>query len=114
MPSAEATLPSAAIGRLARLSRVMEMVTWFGIALIAVLTIAALLIQDWTRNIALAKLGQAGAALPITPPGQAVAGLVLAIPVGVMIYGLFAARRMFGGFAGGESFIQRAARYLQL
>jgi hypothetical protein len=114
MPNAEATLPSAAIGRLARLSRVMEMVIWFGIALIAVLTIAALLIQDWTRNIALAKLGQAGAALPITPPGQAVAGLVLAIPVGLMVYGLLAARRMFGEFAGGEIFSERAARHLQI
>jgi hypothetical protein len=113
MPSAEVSLPSAAIGRLARLSRVMEMVTWFGIALIAILTIAALLIQDWTRNIALAKLGQAGAALPITPLGQAVAGIVLAIPVGVMIYGLFAARRMFGEFACGEIFSERAARHLQ-
>jgi DUF2975 family protein len=113
MPSAEATLPSAAIGRLARLSRVMEMVTWFGIALIAILAIAAVLIQDWTRNIALAKLGQAGAALPVTPLGQAVAGLVLAIPVGVMIYGLLAARRMFAEFAHGEIFSERAARHLQ-
>jgi hypothetical protein len=113
MPGAEASLPSTAIGRLVRLSRVMEMVTWFGIALVAILTIAALLIPDWTRNIALAKLGQAGAALPITPLGQAVAGIVLAIPVGVMIYGLFAVRRMFGEFAGGEIFSERAARHLQ-
>src|SRR5260370_34810998 len=112
MPSAEATLPSAAIGRLARLSRVMEMVTWFGIALIAVLTIAALLIQDWTRNIALAKLGQAGAALPITPPGQAVAGLGLAIPVGVMISGLFPARPMLAHSGGGGIFSQPAPRCL--
>lgn len=113
MSGVEASLPSAAIGRLVRLSRVMEIVTWFGIALVAILTIAALLIQDWTRNIALAKLGQAGAALPITPLGQAVAGIVLAIPVGVMIYGLFAVRRMFGEFAGGEIFSERAARHLQ-
>jgi Ca2+/Na+ antiporter len=114
MPSAEATLPTAAISRLARLSRVMEMVIWFGIALIAVLTIAALLIPDWTRNIALAKLGQAGVALPITPLGQSVAGLVLAIPVGVMIYGLLAARRMFREFACGEIFSERTARFLQI
>jgi hypothetical protein len=113
MPSADLSLPSAALSRLARLSQVMGIVTSIGIALVAILTIAAVLIQDWTRNIALAKLGQVGAVLPITPLGQAVAGIVLAIPVGVMIYGLLAARRMFGEFARGEIFTERAARCLQ-
>jgi Protein of unknown function (DUF2975) len=115
MPSAELSLPSsAAFGRLARLSRIMEIATWFGIALIASLTFAAMMIEDWTRNIALAKLGQAGAALPITPLGQFAAGIVLAIPVGVMIYGLLAARRMFGEFARGEVFTECAARHLRV
>jgi Protein of unknown function (DUF2975) len=113
MPGAALSLRSAALGRLARLSRVMEVVTSLGIALVAILTVAAVLISDWTRNIALAKLGHVGITLPITPLGQAVAGIVLAIPVGVMIYGLFAARRMFGEFARGEVFTERAARHLQ-
>jgi hypothetical protein len=113
MPGADLSLPSAARSRLARLSQVMGIVTSIGIALVAILTIAAVLIQDWTRNIALAKLGQVGAVLPITPLGQAAAGIVLAIPVGVMIYGLLAARRMFGEFARGEIFTERAARCLQ-
>jgi hypothetical protein len=113
MPGAETSLRSAALGRLARLSRVMEVVTGGGIALVAILTVAALLIPDWTRNVALAKLGQVGIALPITPLGQAVAGIALAIPVGVMIYGLLAARRMFGEFACGEILTERAARHLQ-
>ncbi|MEN3386192.1 MAG: hypothetical protein V7608_6236 [Hyphomicrobiales bacterium] len=113
MPSADLSLPSAALSRLARLSRLMETVTSVGIALVAILTVAAVLIQDWTRNIALVKLGQVGAVLPITPLGQAVAGIALAIPVGVMIYGLLAARRMFGEFARGEIFTAHAARYLQ-
>ncbi|QWG25869.1 DUF2975 domain-containing protein [Bradyrhizobium sediminis] len=113
MPSTDLSLSPAPLSRLIRLSRVMEMVTWFGIALVTILTALALLIQDWTRNIALAKLGQAGMTLPITPLGQAVAGLVLAIPVGVMVYGLFAARRMFAEFASGEIFSERAARHLQ-
>jgi len=91
MSSAGTSLPPAALGRLVRLSRVMEIVTGIGIGLVAILTVVALLIPDWTRNIALAKLGQAGAVLPITPLGRAVAGIVLAIPVGVMIYGLLAA-----------------------
>jgi hypothetical protein len=114
MPSSELSLPPASLSRLARLSRVMETVTSVGIALVTILTAAAVVIQDWTRNIALAKLGQVGITLPITPLGQAVAGLVLAIPVGVMIYGLFAARRMFGEFSCGEIFSERAARQLQI
>jgi Protein of unknown function (DUF2975) len=113
MPSAQLSLPSASFDRLARLSRIMEMATWLGIVLIAVLTLAALVIQDWTRNIALAKLGQAGESLPITPLGQLVAGVVLAIPVGIMIYGLLAARRMFAEFARGEVFTESAARHLR-
>ena len=114
MPGAELSPPSVALGRLARLSRVMEVVTSGGIALVGILTVAAVLIPDWTRNIALAKLGQVGISLPITPLGQAVAGIVLAVPVGVMIYGLFAARRMFGEFARGDVFTERAARHLQI
>ena len=112
MPSVELSLP-ASISRLARLSRIMAVVTSIGIALIAILVTVALVIPDWTRAIALSKLGQAGIALPITPLGQAVAGLVLAIPIGVMIYGLFAARRMFAEFSRGEIFSERAARHLQ-
>jgi hypothetical protein len=38
---------------------------------------------------------------------------VLAIPIGVMIYGLLAVRRMFGEFARGEVFTERAARHLR-
>jgi hypothetical protein len=66
MSCAGTSLPPAALGRLVRLSRVMEIVTSIGIGLVAILSVLALLIPDWTRNIALAKLGQAGAVLPIT------------------------------------------------
>ena len=113
MTSAETTFPSAAFDRLVRLSRAMEIATGLGIALIAILTGAALLIPSWTRNIALAKLGEAGAALPITPSGQFAAGIVLAIPVGVMIYGLLAVRRMFWEFATGAVFTESAAHHLR-
>jgi Protein of unknown function (DUF2975) len=114
MSSAGTSLPPAALRRLVRLSRVMEIVTGIGIGLVAILTVVALLIPDWTRNIALAKLGQAGGVLPITPLGRAVAGIVLAIPVGVMIYGLLAARRMFAEFVRGNVFTERAAHHLQI
>src|SRR5262249_21757549 len=53
-------------------------------------------------------------ALPITPLGQALAGIVLVIPVGVMLYGLLAVRRLFQAFARGEIFSPYTARQLQI
>lgn len=114
MSSVELHLTSPAFGRLVRLSRFMEIAIWIGIVLIGGLALVAMIIPGWTRNVALAKLGEAGEYLPITPFGQAMAGLVLAIPVGVMIYGLLAARRMFGEFSRGEVFTESAANHLRL
>ena len=113
MSSVELNLTSPAFDRLVRLSRFMEIAIWIGIVLIGGLTLAAAIIPGWTRNVALAKLGEAGEILPITSFGQMMAGLVLAIPVGVMIFGLFAARRMFGEFARGEVFTESAANHLR-
>jgi Protein of unknown function (DUF2975) len=100
--------------RLISLSRAMTWLTTGGIGLIAILTLVGVAVPDWTRNIALAKLGAAAAALPITPLGQVLAGVVLAVPVGVMLYGLFAARRMFQAFARGEVFSSNTAHQLQI
>ena len=114
MSSVELNLTLPAFGRLVRLSRYMEIAIWIGIVLIGGLALAATIIPDWTRNIALAKLGEAGEMLPITPLGQFAAGIVLAVPVGVMIFGLFAARRMFGEFSRGEVFTESAASHLRM
>ena len=100
--------------RLTRLSRAMVWLTTAGIVLILGLSALGALIPGWTRNIALAKLGQAGITLPITPLGQSLGGIVLAVPVGVMLYGLFAVRRMFVAFARGEVFTVEPARNLQI
>lgn len=100
--------------RLIRLSRAMTWLTSGGIALIAILSLAGVSLPGWMRNIALAKLGAAGASLPITPPGQALAAIALAVPVGVMLYGLFAVRRMFAAFARGEVFSAYTAHQLQI
>jgi hypothetical protein len=99
--------------RLARLSNVMAWVTTVGIVLIVVLTTAAFFIPEWTRNLLLAKLGQPGASLPITPLTRALAAAVVAVPVGVMLYGLFAVRALFREFAEGRVFTVQAARHLQ-
>lgn len=99
--------------RLMRFSRVMTWLMTSGIGLVAALTLAGILLPDWMRNIAFARLGAAGARLPITPLGQALAGAVLAVPTGLMLYGMLAVRRMFQAFARGEVFSAHTARRLQ-
>jgi hypothetical protein len=107
------TAAPARLERLTRLSRVMEMVTLVGIVLIGGLTALVFVIPEWTRNFVLAKLGQAGAALPVTPAGQLLAGLITAVPLAVLLYGLWAVRRLFQEFARGRIFTVHAARCLQ-
>ena len=70
MNSLPATPLSVPLSRIARLSRALEIMTDIGITLVAVLTVACFLIPDWSRNLLLAKLGQVGAALPVTPQAR--------------------------------------------
>lgn len=105
--------PPPSLDRFIRLAKIMEWVTIVGIVLITILAAGAVLFPDWTRNLALAKLGHGATAIQITPTGQALAALVIAIPVGVMLFGLFAVRRMFADFAHGEILTMRAAGHLQ-
>jgi hypothetical protein len=111
MPAAQLSVP---LGRIARLSRALEIATDIGIALVATLTVACFLIPDWSRNLLLAKLGQAGAALPVTPPARLAAAAVVATPVAVMLYGLWNVRALFREFARGRVFTADAARHLQI
>jgi hypothetical protein len=99
--------------RLGPLSRVMEIVTSIGIVLVIVLTGLTLLLPDWTRNLLVAKLGQVGSALPVTPAARVATAIVIAPPVGVMLWGLFAARALFSEFARGQVFTESAVRQLQ-
>ena len=91
----------------------MEIVTGVGILLIVVLGALAFVIPDWTRNLLLAKLGQVGADLPVTPAARLAAAAVVALPLAVMLYGLAAVRALFREFAQGRVFTERAARHLQ-
>ena len=108
------TTLSAPLNRLARLSRVMEIMTDIGIALVLALTVACFLIPEWSRNLLLAKLGQVGAALPVTAQARLAAAAVVAIPVAVMLYGLWKVRALFREFGDGRVFTARAARHLQV
>jgi hypothetical protein len=100
--------------RLIRLSRAMAWVTTFGIGLVVILSALGAYIPEWTRNVVLAKLGQPGAALPLTPLGRVLTGAVLIVPVGVMVHGLLAVRRMFRAFGQGEVFAVGPTRDLQI
>ena len=53
--------------RFIRLSRAMMWLTTLGIVLIAALSVLGFAIPEWARNALLARLGQTGAALPLTP-----------------------------------------------
>ncbi len=86
---------TAATRRLARLSQAMMWVTTVGIGLIVVLTVLGFLIPDWTRNALLARLGQVGSALPLTPSARLAAAAIFAVPVGVMLWGLWQVRALF-------------------
>jgi MFS-type transporter involved in bile tolerance (Atg22 family) len=106
--------PPLANDRLIRLSRAMVWVTTVGIVLVVVLSALGAFIPEWTRNIVLVKLGQAGAALPITPLGRALTAAVLVVPIGVMVHGLLAVRRMFRAFGQGEVLAPGPTRDLQI
>jgi hypothetical protein len=92
----------------------MMWVTTVGIGLIVVLTAVGIAIPDWTRNALLARVGQAGSALPLALPGRLAAGAISAVPIGVMLWGLWQVRALFRGFAAGRVFTADAARRLQL
>jgi uncharacterized membrane protein len=108
-PSAE----TSSAARLLRLSRAMQWVTTIGIVLIVAGMGLAVAIPQWSRNLLLARLGETGARLPLTPTDQLIAGLIIAVPVGVMVWGLWHVRALFRDFAGGRVFTGSAAHHLQ-
>ncbi|WP_420134929.1 DUF2975 domain-containing protein [Rhodopseudomonas sp.] len=106
-------LADPAAARLVRLSRAMEWVTTIGIVLIVALIAAAFLVPSWTRNLLLTKLGEIGARLPLDSGNQALAAVIIAVPVVVMLWGLVNVRALFAEFARGRVFTAAAATHLQ-
>ncbi|MCG6205487.1 DUF2975 domain-containing protein [Rhodopseudomonas sp. HC1] len=109
--STSATEPngSAAV----RLSRAMQWVTTGGIVLIVGLLGASFIFQSWTRNLLLTKLGDVGARLPLDAGNQALAAIIIAVPVAVLVWGLLNVRALFGDFARGRVFTAATATHLQ-
>ena len=99
--------------RLRRFSRTMAMLTTLGMLLIAVAMILAFLIPDWTRNLLLARLGQAGLDLSLSPRRLIAGAAITAVPVGVLLFGLWQVRALFLNFAIGHVFTLASARLLR-
>lgn len=107
------TQSTAAAGRLARLSQAMMWVTTVGIVLIVVLMGLAFMIPEWSRNLLLNRLGATGGKLPLGPTEQVFAAMIFAVPIGVMVWGLWHVRTLFSEFAQGRMFTAAAARHLR-
>jgi hypothetical protein len=99
--------------RLRRFSKAMAMLTTLGMLSIAAAMIAVFLIPDWTRNLLLARLGQAGQGLSLSPGHLIAAAAITAVPVGVLLFGLWQVRALFLKFADGQVFTLASARLLR-
>jgi len=81
--------------------------------LIAAAMIAVFLIPDWTRNLLLARLGQAGHGLSLSPGHLIAAAAITAVPVSVLLFGLWQVRALFLNFVDGHVFTLASARLLR-
>jgi hypothetical protein len=107
--------------RLRRFSNAMMIVTTLGIVLITVAMCLVFVgavclvsvVPDWTSNLLLARLGEAGRDLTLTPGRVAAGAAITAVPVGVMLFGLWQARALFADFAHGRVFTLSSARRLR-
>ncbi|WKA25551.1 DUF2975 domain-containing protein [Bradyrhizobium roseum] len=99
--------------RLRRFSKAMAMLTTLGMLLIAAAMIAVFFIPDWTRNLLLARLGQAGQGLSLSTGHLTAAAAITAVPVGVLLFGLWQVRALFLKFADGQVFTLASARLLR-
>lgn len=99
--------------RLRRFSKAMAMLTTLGMLLIAIAMIAVFLVPDWTRNLLLARLGQAGHDLSLSPGRVIAAAAITAVPVGVLLFGLWQVRTLFLNFVDGHVFTLASARLLR-
>src|SRR5215510_7845442 len=107
--------------RLRRFSNAMVIVSSIGVVLIAALVtvvffgnlILMFFMPEWTFDLPMARLGMAGGNLALTPGRIAAATAIIAIPVGVLLFGLWQARALFADFAEGRVFTLANTRRLR-
>ena len=102
--------PSA---RLHRLCRAMKVITTLGILFIALGSVTVFCVPDLTRKLLETRLGLTGAVLPLTPLRVVAGAAITAVPVGILLYGLWQARQLFADFADGFVFMPSSARRLR-
>src|SRR3954463_6458772 len=98
--------------RLRRFSKAMAMLTTLGMLLIAIAMIAVFLVPDWTRNLLLARLGQAGHDLSLSPERLIAAAAITAVRVGVLLFGFWQVCSFFLKFVDGHVFTLARPRLL--
>jgi DUF2975 family protein len=99
--------------RLRRFSNAMMIVTAVGMAVIVIAMCLVFVVPEWTRNLLLARLGEAGHDLALTPGRIAAGAAITAVPVGVLLFGLWQVRALFADFAAGRVFTLASARRLR-
>src|SRR5258705_6097671 len=99
--------------RLRRFSKAMAMLTTLGMLLIAVAMVLVFLIPDWTKILLLARLGQAGHDLSLSPGSLIAGAAIVAVPVSVLLFGLWQVRALFLNSADGRVFTLASARRLR-
>jgi len=92
----------------------MSFVTTAGMVGIACASLLVFLIPEWTRDFMLARIGHTSMPLVIDATSRTLGALVVAVPVGVLMFGLWQARTLFDSFARGEVFNRSNAQRLQL
>jgi len=99
----------ASLARLQRLSRTFERFTVAGIALVATVPFAIVLVPDLLADALAGRFGAAGTGLEVGLGLRIAAAGILAVPLAVMLWGLMAVRRLFAGFARGQILTEGAA-----
>jgi hypothetical protein len=88
----------------------MKAITTLGILFIAIGTVAIFCIPDLTREVLETRLGLM---ISLKPLHIAAAAAITAVPVGVLLYGLWQARQLFAEFADGFLFLPSSAQRLR-
>lgn len=99
--------------RLRRFSRAMVVITSLAMTALVIAFALVFTIPDWTQRLLAARFNSAAGTLDVGSGHLAAAAAVLAIPFGVMLYGLARVRALFQDFSRGAIFTPQAARKLR-
>lgn len=114
MPHTTATPPVT--HHLARIRRISRWMVWACTALVLALPLALVVYWATTSAPELARQGNLGAAAiqaPLLAWQRWAGGLVTGVPLAMLLWGVWQARRCFAQFAAGQIFTSRATGHLR-